>query len=202
VSGEPATDITQKAVITARGALSPRTIVAIMALVALFGPFAIQVIIDPWDSFIYLLAMTWQWQPDYWNPFWLYKPSTLIGILILSGLRLVFVGMIYRLYKGKTTRKHTIILGIAAELQSVTIFFIPYLIMLLLNPHNASYFPLMFPFPLLLVLGVILFRVSPPPREPSAWRDDDMDEDDEEIEIKMSDRLRSRLESSEGNARA
>jgi hypothetical protein len=121
--------------------------------------------------------------------------------------------MIHRLYKGKTTRKRAIIVGIAAELQVNTIFCIPYLIMLLLNPYSTFYYPMMIPIPLLLILGVILFRVSPPPGEPSVWRDDDkegywwgksedeMDEDDEEIKIKMSDRLWSRLDSSEGNAR-
>ena len=70
----------------------------------------------------------------------------------------------------------------------------------------------MIPVPLLLVLGVILLRISPPPGAPSVWRDDDKEgywweepedelDDDEEIKIKMSDRLWSRLDSNEENAR-
>jgi hypothetical protein len=123
----------------------------------------------------------------------------LIGIILWSGLRPVFVGMIHRFYKGKNTRKSEIIVGIAAELQSVTMFYIPFLIMVLLNPYDPFYYPIVIPIPLLLILGVILFTISPPPGEPSIWLDDDMDEDDEEIKIKLSDRLWSRLDSSEGN---
>jgi hypothetical protein len=42
VSGEPVSDNTQKAVGIERGKLSPRAIVAIMALVAFFVPYAMQ----------------------------------------------------------------------------------------------------------------------------------------------------------------
>jgi hypothetical protein len=206
VSEEPASDNTQKAASTDRGKLSHRTIIAIMALVALFVPFSIQPVITPWYQYIILLAMTWQ--SDYWNPYLLLNPITLIGRLLFSGLRLVFVGMIHRLYKGTTTRKRAIIAGIAAELQLVTIFYIPFLIMVLLDPYSTYHYPVVIPIPLLLILGVILLRISPPPREPSVWRDDDKEvylweesEDDDEIKIKMRDRLLSRLDSSEENER-
>ena len=212
MSEEPASDIATKAVSTGRRKLSPRTIVVIMALVALFVPFAMQVTINPWDSYIALIAMTWQLQPYYWNPYYLFDPLLLIMTIPMAGLRLVFVGMIHRLYKVKTTRRRVGIIAIAAELQFVTIGYTPYIIMYLLLPYYSPYFPIVIPIPLLLVLGVILFRFSPPPGEPSVWRDDDkegywweesedeLDDDDEEIKIKMSDRLWSRFDSSEGNA--
>jgi hypothetical protein len=212
VSEEPASDIAQKAVSTGRRKLSPRTIVAIMALVALFVPFAIQAAITPWYSEIYLFAMIWQWQSGYWMPYMLFNPLMLIVMIPMAGLRLVFVGMIHRLYKVKTTRRRVGIIGIAAELQFVSIFYFPFIIMILLNPYYSPYFPIVIPIPLLLVLGVILFKVSPPPGEPSVWRDDDKEgywweepegelDDDEEIKIKMSDRLWSRFDSDEENAR-
>ncbi|MHA1907514.1 MAG: hypothetical protein ACW98Y_09495 [Candidatus Thorarchaeota archaeon] len=213
MSEEPASDNAQKAVSTRVGKLSPRTIVAIMALVALFVPFVIQAVITPWYSDIYIFAMTWQWQTDYWMPYMLFNPLMFIVMIPMAGLRLVFVGMVHRLYKAKTTRRRVGIIAIAAELQFVTILYSLYLLVFLLNPYYPPYFPMMIPIPLLLILGVILFRVSPPSGEPSVWRDDEkegywwgesedeMDEDDEEIKIKMSDRLWSRLDSSEGNAR-
>jgi hypothetical protein len=213
VSEEPVSDNAQKTVSTERRKLSPRAVVAIMALVALFVPFVIQAAITPWYSEIYLFAMTWQWQSGYWMPYMLFNPLMLIVMIPMSGLRLVFVGMVHRLYKGKTTRRRVGIIGIAAELQFVTIFYTPYIIMFFLLPYYTAYFPIVIPIPLLLIIGVILFRVSTPPGEPSVWRDDDkegywwgesedeMDEDDEEIRIRMSDRLWSRLDSSEGDAR-
>jgi hypothetical protein len=212
VSEEPASDYTQKVISTRRGKLSPRTVVAIMALVALFVPFAIQVSINSWNSYIYIFAMTWQWQSDYWMPYYLFNPLMLIIMIPMAGLRLVFVGMVHRLYKVKTTRRRAGIIGIAAELQFVTILYSPYLLMFLLNPYNTPWIPMMVPIPIMLVLGVILLRFSPPPGEPSVWRDDDKEgywweesedemDDDEETKIKMSDRLWSRLDSSEGNTR-
>jgi hypothetical protein len=183
-----------------------------MAVVALFAPFAMQVSINPWDSYIALIAMTWQWHPYYWNPY-LFDPFILIMTIPMAGLRLVFVGMIHRLYKVKTTRKRVGIIAIAAELQFVAIGYIPYIMMLLLNPFFTPYFPMIFPIPLLLPIGVVLLRFSPPPGEPSVWRDDDReeywweesedetDDSDEENRIKMSDRLWFRLDSSEDNAR-
>ncbi|MHA2205697.1 MAG: hypothetical protein ACXABC_07545 [Candidatus Thorarchaeota archaeon] len=212
MSEEPAFNNTQKAVTTRRRKLYPRTIVAIMALVALFVPFVIQAAITPWYSETYLFAMTWQWSSAYWNPIMLFNPFMLIVMMPLAGLRLVFVGMIHRLYKVKTTRKRVFVVGIAAELQFVTIFYTPYIIMFLLLPYSSPWFPTMIPIPLLLFLGLILFKISPPPGEPSVWSDDDREgywweeseddmDDDEEIKIKTSDRLWSRIDSSERNAR-
>ena len=148
------------------GAISPQTVGAITGIVALFGPVGI--IFIPASGFT-VAAMTWVFYSASMGPFsnFMFDIFTLFASLPFTFLRLVFVWMIYRLYRGKTSLKRVAVVAIATELQLLVIFLISYLPMLLMYPGWYP-LPLLIPIPLLTLVGFVLTKIAPPP-EDSLW---------------------------------
>ena len=148
-------------------------VIGIMALVTLFAPAHAQV--AEWGSFV--LAMTWQWSVSRWDSYFIIlQPYMLIQVLPFTFLRPIFVAMFYRMYKGKSTRKRVLIVGILSEILIEMIYYIPMILSMIMYPWGLM-IPLMFPIPLLFLIGLVYMKLVPPPEvtswveesEPSYW---------------------------------
>ena len=73
-----------------------------------------------------------------------------------------------RLYKARTTKKRTLILGIVSELP-MTLPLLEVLIMWLLNPYGPM--ALGGPTLILLIVGILIIRLKPPPKPPEIWEE-------------------------------
>ncbi|MFW9804911.1 MAG: hypothetical protein ACFFFC_19800 [Candidatus Thorarchaeota archaeon] len=139
--------------------ISPLTGGAITGIVALFGPVVI--VFYSGQSFT-VAAMAWLFHSGGGFGNFIFDINNLIASLPYTFLRIVFVWMIYRLYRGKTSLKRVAVIAIAAELQLPVIFLIQFL------PIGLSYagfpsMPLPIPIPLLVLMGFLLTRIAPPP---------------------------------------
>ena len=81
-------------------------------------------------------------------------------------LRLAYAYQMVRLYKGQTTKKRTLTLGIVSELP-MTLFFLEVLNALFLHPYGPM--ALGGPTLILLIVGTLIIRLKPPPKPPEIW---------------------------------
>ncbi|MHA2210013.1 MAG: hypothetical protein ACXABV_12680 [Candidatus Thorarchaeota archaeon] len=142
---------------------SPLTVGAITGIVALFAP--VMIVFVSAQSFT-VAAMTWLFHSGSIGAFgnFIFDINSLIASLPFTFLRIVFVWMIYRLYRGKTSLKRVAVMAIAAELQVPVIFLIQFLPMGLVYGGWPS-LPLPIPIPLLALVGFLLTRIAPPPED-------------------------------------
>ncbi|MHA1904032.1 MAG: hypothetical protein ACXABZ_07130 [Candidatus Thorarchaeota archaeon] len=153
---------------------SPRDIGGVMMVLAFLVPYGY--LIPPRAEITsgLFFAMTYIWEVNTPAPIDFYNPFVpLIQSLFWAGLRLLFVVMVYRLYKGNTTIRRTIIVGLIGELQPAIVLDLPLFILTLVNPSAVPVVTYVLPVPILLLLGVILIRVLSPPKPPSTWKDGD-----------------------------
>jgi hypothetical protein len=148
---------------TGANEISPLTVGAITGIVALFGPVVI--VFSSAQSFT-IAAMAWIFHSGSIDLFgnFIFDINSLIASLPFTFLRFVFVWMIYRLYRGKTSLKRVAVIAIATELQVLAVFLAQFFPMISVYGGWAS-LPLPIPIPLLALVGFLLTRIAPPPED-------------------------------------
>ncbi|MDF1538474.1 MAG: hypothetical protein P1Q69_06190 [Candidatus Thorarchaeota archaeon] len=149
--------------------ISPQRAAIIALLIALFGPLAMQYYNygGSMSNDFTIVAMAWIYYSNSWmGPFsgLMIDPFMLISSLPFTFLRFAFAYMLYRLYCGKTTHKRVLLTGILMELFLPVFYLIMYLPMLLMGPGWYGP-PLLIPIPILLLYGMAIVKVYPPPQE-------------------------------------
>ena len=84
---------------------------------------------------------------------------SLVGNLPGAILKFIFVFQIYRFYRGSSSKRTTLLVGIGAELLPF-LMFLPTLI-------ASNQIPI--PIPILFLTGLVLIYLSPPVSESSSW---------------------------------
>ena len=142
----------------------PRGIMFIMTFLVLFGPALFTVY--PRFGFTWqLIAMTWQ--AYYWNhtiQIAVFQPHMLTSGLILFSLRPVFAYQMVRYYNGRTTKRKTLLVGVASELQILVGGALSAIVLLALIPPPVSIMiPLFGPIPVLFLTGLVIMKLRPLP---------------------------------------
>ncbi len=144
-------------------------ILAPMGLVFYFsgeGPF--------W--YVQILAVSWFANIEAYNFYIGLHPFMMLQTLPFSFIRIGFVYMIWRAYRGKTTKSRAIRVGIGMELWFTLLYYLPYAMSLLLNPMWYMALPLAIPIPILLLVGWIAIKFRPPSETLSSWVDEEQPE--------------------------
>ncbi|MFW9931045.1 MAG: hypothetical protein ACFFDR_00100 [Candidatus Thorarchaeota archaeon] len=162
-----------------KGTLSPLAVAAIMLFVAVIGPIAAMYMAYEWSTQFQIVASLWAIY-YYSDPFFYeygsnftfsFTPYIFFSTLPVVFIRYVFVFMMYRYFSGKTTRKRAIITGVASEIQLPALYLILMIPSFLFTPPGGYFFfPLIFPVPVLFVVGYAIIRFRPPP-EDETWID-------------------------------
>ena len=147
-----------------------------MAAVAVLAPAGFNVSLDPntgWIVELSVLCMLWTLPIRFdvnnslgmlQNATPISTPFMFIGNLPITCLRLVFVYQIYKLYQSRTTRKRTLVVGVASELQ-VTILGILAVIMPVFSLMSRYFIP----SPILFLAALVIFKIAPPPEVSTPW---------------------------------
>jgi hypothetical protein len=143
--------------------IDPRLAAVIIAIVAYLAPDNIFLI--PWTT-LSIGGMAWDfsilsWELSILGPAnWMQYPLVFI--------RFAFAYQIGMYYMARTSRRHTIMVGILSELPR-GIFSILYLLQPLLAPWYLD-LVIYCPLPLLLLSGVILMGIRVPPKRLVTWK--------------------------------
>lgn len=152
---------------------SPETVCIILTIMAILAPILIS--INPLSevpngSF---LSMIWYYSIYMDRGHFTFVLYGLLASFPITFPRWLFVGMMVRLYQGKTTVKRTLLVGVLE---------IAYLLVMCLiaiadyftrvGQYESLPFPLLIPLPFLLVTGLLLLKFFPPNIEKS-WIDVD-----------------------------
>jgi multisubunit Na+/H+ antiporter MnhF subunit len=133
---------------------------------AICGPIALILSSSPSGEFYQIVAAPWQ---IIQNRLVLLDPSWMSIYFSLTIPRLAFAYQMYRCYRGETTRARTLAVGVLSELY-IAILSIPVFLIRLQAPP-PRFIQIALPIPLLLVIGVILLGLTPPPRLPETWEE-------------------------------
>ncbi len=140
----------------------------IMALVALLAPLMFT-FFDYDGLHLSVLAVLWIFTSVPWGTHLEILDTYILTTMMPFGfLRLAYAYQMFRLYKGRTTKKRTLTLGIVSELP-FAILFIPFVIIWLLNPYGPMV--LSGPTLILLIAGILIIRLKPPPQPPEIWEE-------------------------------
>ncbi|MEE9539951.1 MAG: hypothetical protein V3V85_00475 [Candidatus Thorarchaeota archaeon] len=148
--------------------VNPIVVGIVMALVALLAPLAFSIAV--YDGLhLSVTAILWGFiSSPYQTYLEILNIFTLAIMMPFGALRLAYAYQMVRLYKGQTTKKRTLTLGIVSELPFVMLFML-YLIMWFLNPFSPM--GLAGPTLILLIVGILIIRFRPPPESPEIWED-------------------------------
>jgi hypothetical protein len=146
--------------------INPEVVGIVMALVALLAPFAFNIAI--YDGLhLSVTAVLWGFiSSPYQTYLDILNIFTLFAMMPFGFLRLAYAYQMVRLYKGRTTKKRALTLGIVSELPFVMLFIL-YLIMWFFSPYNPM--GLAGPTLILLIVGILIIRFRPPPESPETW---------------------------------
>ena len=146
--------------------VNPTVVGILMALVALLTPIGF--FASGYDGlYISLIAILWSFSSSSFSTILVTADiTTLIMSMPFGFLRLAYAYQMVRLYKGRTTKKRTLTLGIVSELPFM-ILFIPFVIIWLLDQHGSV--ALGGPTLILLIVGILIVRFRPPPESPETW---------------------------------
>ncbi len=197
----------------AHSAIRSGTLVAIMAIIAVLVPAGLNVELDSSTGAILqlsIICMLWTVPIPFGinNPLGTFQnitevpnqvvlnPFMLIGNIPLTFLRLVFVYQIYKLYQGRTTRKHTMLVGAASELQMAITG-----ILGAIMPVFSLISRLFIPIPILFLAAIIAIKVTPPSEISTPWKHSEDTESwwtepskDEEHALQTEERLMQKTE--------
>jgi hypothetical protein len=150
-----------------------------LLILALFGPANL---VSPWtgtqnmDNIWGVLALTWyvtfmDFELIEYN--YTLHPFLLIQIVLLLFLRIVFVIQMSRYYSMKTTKKRTLLLGIASELQSpfITISFAFIMNVILSGDGSFAFY---IPIPILLLVGYTIMKMRPLEEDTIPWEESEI----------------------------
>ncbi|MFW9794037.1 MAG: hypothetical protein ACFFEE_07040 [Candidatus Thorarchaeota archaeon] len=160
--------------------LSPTAITAIMLILAIFGPMAVNIYPNLGPTWIiYLAGMSWQ-IIGYGIGNVMFSSIFFLIILPFTFFRMVYVYLIYRYFLGLTTRKRAVITGILGEIQ-FPLFGLSFIPLGLLDPMIAVVFSI--PVPTLLIAGLLLMQYIEVPQPIDGWKELDESQDwwDEEM---------------------
>ncbi len=148
--------------------VNPTIVGTVMALVALLAPIAFG--FSGYDGLhLSVIAVLWAFTSSpYFTHLEIMNIFTLITMMPFGFLRLAYAYQMVRLYKGRTTKKRTLTLGIVSELPFVMLFIL-YLILWFLNPYGPM--GLAGPTLILLIVGLLIIRFRPPPESPEIWEE-------------------------------
>lgn len=153
--------------------LSLGLVAGIIGIIAVISPIAIMFTDYGWgDLSAMIISMTWQMNYSSWGQDFRFDPFSLFASLPFTFLRIVFAIMMMRLYQGKTTKKRTLLVGIASELQLAVIYYIPTLLMLLFAPSMYFFIQIIIPIPVLFAIGFLIIKFAPP-TERTMWIEDE-----------------------------
>jgi len=148
-----------------------------MATIAVLSPVGLNVDFDPitgWIVHLSVICMLWTLPINLGinNPPGTFQDATVIlnplmfiGNLPFTFLRLVFVYQMYKLYRGRTTRKRTMVVGVASELQMAIVGIIA-----VIMPVFSLISRLFIPIPILFLAALITIKVAPPPEVSAPWK--------------------------------
>ncbi|MHA1587928.1 MAG: hypothetical protein ACTSV9_04025 [Candidatus Thorarchaeota archaeon] len=148
--------------------INPLVVGIMMALVALLAPLMFS--FTAHDGLCFgVLAVLWSFTSTPWGTRLETSDTFTLGFLTPFGLlRLAYAYQMVRLYKGRTTKKRTLALGIVSELP-IAILLIPVFIMLLLHPDGPMV--LFGPTFILLTASTLIIRLKSPPQPPELWEE-------------------------------
>ena len=138
--------------------IKPQIGVTVLVLLAIFGPEAIRISADSMGSPEIVLTTMWITVINIVLAGDGFNLSFFFVAIPLTTLRLVFPVMVYRYYRGMTSRKSVIVTGLLVELPML-LFGIPLL--------------------LLLIVGLIMLGLLPVPRGTTRWPDSEGSEQGE-----------------------
>ena len=155
-----------------RGLQDPRLVGLLMGAVALLAPF--QFSYHPSYRFpeLHIGALIWglsiyatEWRIAVGNPLdpFLISPVMLI-VLWMVGIRILFAYQIMRYYKGNTSKKKMLVLGLLAELPWLPIWLVMKLyeaILIAIGVHAGIGVGVPIPIPCMLVISLLLLRFVP-----------------------------------------
>ena len=146
--------------------VNPIVVGTVMTLVALLAPFAFN--LSSYDGlYLSIIGVLWNFTSSpHYTHLDIANPFMIISMMPFGFFRLAYAYQMFRLYKGRTTKKRTLTLGIVSELPFALVF-IPVLIMWFLNPYGPMY--LMGPTFILLIVGILIIRLKPPLEPPEIW---------------------------------
>jgi hypothetical protein len=119
------------------------------------------------EIFFSVIAISWVYYSSYWGGFMLYPPYMWIQTLPFTGFRFWFVYEMMRLYRRKTTGRRIKVAAIVSE-GPFALMGIISLIPMIIYP-SFFYISIITPSLVLPLVGWILMRVRPPPREADIW---------------------------------
>ncbi len=147
---------------------NPITIGIVMTLVALLAPFTVS--FSGHDGlYLSIIGILWNFSSSPYSTSLAITDIFILPVVIpFVFLRLVYAVQMIRLYKGLTTKKRTLALGIVSELP-FAILLIPVFIMSLLDPSISMM--LAGPTLILLIVGILIIRLKPPPESLEIWEE-------------------------------
>jgi len=139
---------------------NPITIGIVMTLVALLAPFTVG--LSGYDGlYLSMIGILWNFTSSpYYTSLEIANIFTLAIVIPFGFLRLAYAYQMVRFYKGLTTKKRALALGIVSELP-FAILFIPFFIMSFLDQYSPI--TLAGPTLILLIVGIFIIRFRPPP---------------------------------------
>ena len=172
----------KKAETSERRTLKAGTVGTIMAIIAVLAPAGLDVNLDPstgWIIGLSLICMLWTLPirlginnpPGTFAEFStvpnevIPTPFAFIGNLPITFLRLLFVYQIYKLYQGRTSRKRTMLVGAASELETAIVGILGAII-----PVFSLISRLFIPIPFLFLAALITIRLAPPREVSTPWK--------------------------------
>jgi len=139
---------------------NPIAIGIVMTLVALLAPFTVG--LSGYDGlYLSMIGILWNFTSSpYYTSLEIANIFTLAIVIPFGFLRLAYAYQMVRFYKGLTTKKRALALGIVSELP-FAILFIPFFIMSFLDQYSPI--TLAGPTLILLIVGIFIIRFRPPP---------------------------------------
>ncbi|MHA1483757.1 MAG: hypothetical protein ACTSPR_00390 [Candidatus Thorarchaeota archaeon] len=148
---------------------NPITIGIVMTLVALLAPFTVS--FYGYDRLYFsMIGILWNFtsSPYYYTSLEITNIYILPIVIPFVFLRLAYAYQMVRFYKGLTTKKRTLALGIVSELP-FAILLLPFLFLSFLDPYGSIM--LVGPTLILLIVGILIIRLKLPPEYLETWEE-------------------------------
>ncbi|MGY5865369.1 MAG: hypothetical protein RTV41_12260 [Candidatus Thorarchaeota archaeon] len=154
--------------------LTPTAITTVMIILAILGPLSIN--LYPFGGpagLFYLTGMSWQISGLGFGSV-MFSVFFFLVVFPFTFFRLVYVYMIYKYFRGQTTKKRAVLAGILGEVQLplIGLAIIP---IGLVDPMIAVIITI--PVPILLIVGLVLIQLVQIPQPIDGWKELDGTQD-------------------------
>jgi len=141
--------------------LESTLVVTIMLLIALLVPFVYQTSMGFGTSNI-IRALFWEYVvSSQYTGFTIARWTGFLDSLLYIMIHLLFVYAMWSLYEKKISRAQAIATGILLELLKIGPS-LPMILTILMEP--SPFYVLVLPFPVLMIFGLVMMFIFPPPR--------------------------------------